>query len=137
MRCYRTPGGRWFGTQADARAACLDEACPSDAWVEVDVPTDKPGLLDWLHLNCGPATVEAFRAERELDKLREREAAAIERITPSAPPPIQPPSRPAASAALDLTAAEEFIQAADHRQLASIMENAILRMRELGREAGL
>lgn len=76
MRLYRTPSGRWFGTQADARRACLDEAVPSTAWNEIDVPTDKPGLISWLHMNCGPASVEAAKAEIALDKLRDRAAAA-------------------------------------------------------------
>ncbi|MCZ4340149.1 hypothetical protein O4H52_00925 [Sphingomonadaceae bacterium G21617-S1] len=74
MRLYRTPGGRWIGTQADAGNACLDEGRQRTAWAEIDVPTDKPRLLVWLNDNAGPASVEASRAEAELDRLRENEA---------------------------------------------------------------
>ncbi|WP_347269875.1 hypothetical protein [Rhizorhabdus histidinilytica] len=127
MRLYRTPGGRWFGTQSGAGNACVDEAQPRSAWTEIDVPTDKPGLLDWLHLNCGPAVVEAFRAERELDRLREREAVA--RTTPAQPAPTPAPCRPS------LTDVEAFIQSADAYQLRSLFENVVLRGRELVGEA--
>jgi len=131
MRLYRTPSGRWFGTQADARSACLDEAVPVNAWKQVDIPDDKAGLLEWLHLNCGPATVEAFRAERELDELRERDA------VKATHPAHRESARNIVTAAFTLTNAEAFIQSADHRELCSLTENVILRMRELAKEAGL
>jgi hypothetical protein len=40
MRLYTT-GSRWAGTQADAKKL--------GKFVQVDVPTDKQGLLDWLN----------------------------------------------------------------------------------------
>lgn len=43
MRLYVTPAGQWAGTQADAKKL--------GQFVEVDVPTDKPGLLAWLNEN--------------------------------------------------------------------------------------
>jgi hypothetical protein len=58
MRLYRTTivdNGEekvsWQGTQADARAARKGdfENVETD---EVDVPTSKPELLDWLNKNC-------------------------------------------------------------------------------------
>lgn len=76
MRLYRTARGHWAGTQADARAAALDDGAGARDWAEVDVPTDKPGLLAWLNANAGPAALEAAAAERELDRRRDREAAA-------------------------------------------------------------
>jgi hypothetical protein len=76
VRLYVTPGGQWAGTQAEARNACQDEGQPGAAWKEIDVPTDKAGLLEWLNQNAGPAAVEARRAESELDKIRERGAVA-------------------------------------------------------------
>ena len=40
MRLYTT-GSRWAGTQADAKKL--------GKFVQIDVPTDKQGLLDWLN----------------------------------------------------------------------------------------
>lgn len=42
MIFYRTPNGVYHGTQADA----------GKNRVQVDVPTDKPGLLQFLNENC-------------------------------------------------------------------------------------
>lgn len=41
MKLYLTQAGRWSGTQADARK--------DGSFEQVEVPTDKPGLLDWLN----------------------------------------------------------------------------------------
>lgn len=41
MRLYASPDGRWTGTQADAKKL--------GKYAEIDVPTDKPGLLAWLN----------------------------------------------------------------------------------------
>ena len=51
MRLYRTAAGAWAGNQADARALAGRD------WTEIDVPTDKPGLLAWLNANTGSAPV--------------------------------------------------------------------------------
>jgi len=45
MRLYQNSKGQWFGTQADAR-----RNSPRD-WREVEVPTSKQDLLDWLNLH--------------------------------------------------------------------------------------
>lgn len=132
MKLYRTPSGRWFGTQADARQACLDEAVPGNAWTLIDVPDDKPGRLEWLNRNVGCATVEAFRAEQELDRLREREAA-----QPQVKPAQVDHGAKAHWDARNLITVEEFIQAAEHAQLSSIISNAIFRLRELAKAANL
>ena len=44
MRLYTDRLGNWYGTQADARKSGND-------WVEVDVPTVKADLLDFLNSN--------------------------------------------------------------------------------------
>ena len=41
MRLYKTQVGRWSGTQADART--------DGSFEQVDVPTDKPGLIAFLN----------------------------------------------------------------------------------------
>ena len=45
MRLYTNKDGQWFGTQADAR-----KGAPRN-WVEVDVPTSKQDLINWLNAN--------------------------------------------------------------------------------------
>ena len=45
MKLYRNTNGQWFGTQADAKAAGAD-------WQMVNVPTDKPNLLQWLNMGA-------------------------------------------------------------------------------------
>ena len=42
MKLYTNVNGEWFGTQADAKAG-------QHPWVPVDVPTDKPSLIEWLN----------------------------------------------------------------------------------------
>jgi hypothetical protein len=43
MRLYRTEAGKWAGTQDEARQLA------GRAWSQVEVPTDKPGLLAFLN----------------------------------------------------------------------------------------
>lgn len=42
MKLYANVKGEWFGTKADAKAGRYP-------WVSVDVPTDKPNLIEWLN----------------------------------------------------------------------------------------
>lgn len=44
MKLYHTQNGRWVGTQADAK---ID----GPNWKAVEVPTDKPSLIEWLNAN--------------------------------------------------------------------------------------
>jgi hypothetical protein len=112
MRCYRSVSGVFFATKAQAASI----AGPDD-FEQVEVPDDKRGLLDFLNDLMADSIVVGFNNAA------------------SAPPPIQPPPTPAPIEP-SLTDVESFIQSADHRQLCSITENAILRMRELCQEAG-
>lgn len=49
MRLYTDGKGHWYGTQAVAR-----KAAPRD-WREVDVPTSKQALINWLSIyEVGP-----------------------------------------------------------------------------------
>jgi hypothetical protein len=65
MRLYRTKAFNetdattryvWTGTQADAKAATKleqeNDPTATVKWEEIEVPTDKPGLLAWLNANC-------------------------------------------------------------------------------------
>lgn len=49
MRLYRTANGRWEGTQADAAKATREEGSKPGSWFQVEVPTDKLNLLDFLN----------------------------------------------------------------------------------------
>lgn len=117
MRCYLTTDGRYVATQAEA----------GDGFSKIEWPDDKPGQLAAIN-----ALVDQIRAERAPIEIV---GVPAETITANAPPPVQPSPTPAAHIAT-LTDAETVIQAADHRQLCSLTENVILRMRELAKAAG-
>ena len=68
MRLYRI-GAVWRGTQADAKAEAKRSGLE---WVEIDVPTDKPGLLAWLNRGSGSEPVPPTPATE----------AVIQRLTP-------------------------------------------------------
>ena len=51
MRLYTNHKGSWVGTQADARKEFGKD------WSEVDVPTDKPSLLEFLNNKSVGGTV--------------------------------------------------------------------------------
>ncbi len=55
MRLYRRADGSWAGTQASA----------GKGHTQVDVPTDKPGLLEWL--NNDHAVEVPANAERDAE----------------------------------------------------------------------
>lgn len=57
MRLYKNKKGQWFGTKLDAIAS-------RHAYSEVDVPTSKKELLDWLNANeVGAAQEQAAEPE--------------------------------------------------------------------------
>lgn len=61
MRLYRTPAGKWAGTQEDARGLAKAEGA---TWALVEVPVDKPGLLAFLNdHHVGAAPIAAHRSE--------------------------------------------------------------------------
>lgn len=106
MRLYRTITGGWAGTQADA----------GKGFVQVEVPTDKPGLLAFLNQR------DALQ-ERDAVDLAKAVSAGAQLIEATNPKPKEPPT---------LIDVEEFVQAADHAQLAVLAQNVIWRMKELG-----
>jgi hypothetical protein len=55
MKLYRIKGRHWAGTQQMARELARD-TYDSAPWEQVDVPTDKEGMLDWLNQVNAPAT---------------------------------------------------------------------------------
>lgn len=94
MRLYVTEKGRWAGTQADANALLKEHG--DKGWEQVEVPTDKPGLLSFLDVHrvnamCDsalamveperpaiplapdskPETVERFARDREASEIED------------------------------------------------------------------
>lgn len=53
MRLYVTTAGRWAGTQADAARLGKEDGA---RWEQIEVPTDKPGLLEFLNTRHVAAT---------------------------------------------------------------------------------
>src|SRR3546814_18281487 len=45
MRLYLTSTGEWTGNQSDAAGLVRANG---GTWEQIDVPTDKPGLIAWL-----------------------------------------------------------------------------------------
>ena len=63
MKLYRSLGRIWTGTQADAK-----KAQDGKDFEEIDVPTDKPGLMAWLNtFDVRPGDVP--RSVHELETL--------------------------------------------------------------------
>ena len=60
MKLYRNKKGQWFGTQAEAKASRYP-------WTCVNVPTDKPNLLQWLNMGA-PFEHDLCDAERAKDQ---------------------------------------------------------------------
>ncbi|MGI9396899.1 MAG: hypothetical protein ACR2OS_05315 [Paracoccaceae bacterium] len=62
MRLYQDSKGQWYGTQADAR-----RAAPRD-WREVEVPTSKQELINWLSVHEVGAKVKGLSPEPQEPK---------------------------------------------------------------------
>ncbi len=56
VRLYRRANGTWAGTQASA----------GKGHTQVDVPTDKPGLLEWLNEKLGADNREAAFSDEKV-----------------------------------------------------------------------
>lgn len=70
MKLYQTQNGRWVGTQVDAKS-------DGKNWKAVEVPTDKPSLIEWLNehgVNTGAADSSLTTLEGGLPKTVSRPA---------------------------------------------------------------
>jgi hypothetical protein len=76
MKLYRIAGGiNWYGTQVDAKAGARQLG---RTFEQVEVPTDKEGLLNWLNSNTViDGHTEDARPSDDVDELREAELRAI------------------------------------------------------------
>lgn len=118
MRLYRTAAGRWAGTQAEA----------GKGFTQVEIPTDKPGLLDWLNGRGEEGPVELDAPER----------APPAKATNLCPACHRSPSAGAAIAeSNDLEAIQVFIlDRATQTQIEQIFSSLGARFHELGRAIG-
>lgn len=83
MKLYTTPGGQWAGTEANWKAALKREGIDPKTYTgrsQVEVPTSKPALLEFLTFNnvnvISPGAISADAAGG------------------GAPPPAPPPAAP-------------------------------------------
>lgn len=81
MILYRTPKGRWAGTQDEARKATRDEGSKPGSWAQVSVPVDKAGLLAFLRSEARTLSNHSSNKGRGLG-------------TPSLPVPATPEEQP-------------------------------------------
>jgi hypothetical protein len=78
MKLYKSNNGRWFGTQADAK-----RAVGTNRFGEVNVPTDKLGLIDWLNAE------EEKRRERDAHNTAVLTEVAAQPLAEIAPEPVK------------------------------------------------
>ena len=116
MRLYRTQSGQWTGTQAEAvRLARIDSA---GSWDQVEIPTDKPGLLAWLNEHCAqPIAAPPLSA------------------SPTMAPGIAEQEEARRVEAARQIAVEEEIQSCGWTRLATLASNVAWRYHELARDA--
>jgi hypothetical protein len=143
MILYKTPAGVWTGTQADARAAARDETGDPKNWVEINVPVDKAGLMEFLNEHrVGAVSPEPLPQEDPRNDDPEVEAEHIDYgwgLAELEPELAKP--KPASERALDRTTfaplaktADEvvtIIHEADHADLSNYFEAVIYRAKEL------
>lgn len=58
MKLYVTDRGTWGGTQAEMPAKCREDGSPAGGWREVEVPTKKATLIEFLNHNKVMGTPE-------------------------------------------------------------------------------
>jgi hypothetical protein len=119
MRLYRTRSGNWAGTQADAARIAREDGSLGK-WQQVDVPTDKPGLIAWL--SAQPIADEPVEITHS--------AADDLKIVP-----IPAPDDAFAAEAARRATIEEEIQRCDLPRLAVLAQNVAWRFHELGKGA--
>lgn len=121
MRLYLIGLDMWAGTQADAKALAREHGL---AWREVDVPTDKAGLMAFLNAGWIRPAAEAAADPEPIDR-------------PAAQPvPVPVPGLPQAKIdhPLNLMAIEDFIEGAQPHQLGIIMRGAAQRLQIIGQD---
>lgn len=112
MKLYQTPGGTWAGSEKDWKAAMKAEGSDPKA-VErkiVEVPTDKPGLMEFLTFHN--VNVISPGAAPQAEAVGGASQPPIPETPPAAPPPPTVP-RLVESVALD----EAFMAAPLGQQL--------------------
>lgn len=81
MRLYRTATGNWTGTIADATKAAKADSAGS--WKQIEVPTDKAGLIDFLNAMEAGSAPAAPSVQPELPVVAEQPVVEKKPPTPS------------------------------------------------------
>ena len=109
MRLYLTSTGEWTGNQSDAAGLVRANG---GTWEQIDVPTDKPGLIAWLTQQWARFSTIA---------------------APSAPMTAPTDADAQRAESLRRISIEEEIQSCDLPRLAVLAENVAWRFHELAR----
>jgi hypothetical protein len=135
VKLYRIRNGQhgqilhWYGTQDEARKAGRE----TGFWEQVEVPVDKPGLLNWLNQHSIVEGIPVDGAQPDFVKdVNEDpdpiEAAEMRAVAAAQPAPVKP---------VDATAIEDFIlNHASIAQVESIFARLGTRFKELQRASG-
>lgn len=124
MKLYVTPLGQWAGTQADARAF---KATHGVDFEQIDVPTDKPGLLEFLNRHMVGALEQLPDRGGDFENPAPNEAEDLFEQTHGKI--IREVSHP-----LTTMAIEDWCERAQPHQLGTIMRAASLRLQQISQE---
>lgn len=118
--------GRYVPTQAEAHKASRD-------FRKVDVPTmgGREALCDWLNANRDPQPTLVELIDQGPVALTEDGFKALEDVEPMCE------GQPFHLQTLDIIHVEEYINKADHRSLAAILNSATWRLGELRKALGV
>ena len=140
MILYKTPAGVWTGTQADARASAKTESGDPKNWVEIDVPVNKAGLMEFLNEHrVGAVRVDVSSPPPEAPAVTEEDDPwGLAEVEPEL---AKPTPAATARANLDRTTFAPLtktvddvvgaIHEADHADLSNYFEAVIYRAKEL------
>ena len=139
MILYKTPAGVWTGTQADARASAKTESGDPKNWVEIDVPVNKAGLMEFLNEHrVGATLIDVFSPPPAAEPDADDDPWGLAEVEPEL---AKPTPAATARANLDRTTFAPLtktvddvvgaIHEADHADLSNYFEAVIYRAKEL------
>lgn len=124
--------GTYVSTQADAKKLSRD-------WRSVEVPTSegREALCDWLNANRDPKPTLVEMIDQGPVELKMTGIAPFTGFHGDAPDAAKIETVPFHTQTLDIIHVEEYINKADHRALAAILNSATYRLGDLRRAGGM